>query len=209
MGVVETVVVLLGIVSFAAAGAMVAIDKETDAFGVIFLSIITCFGGGLLRDCIFSNELPVFFGLYKEILVCVFTAIVVFVIASVFKRWYVAEEKKVMAINNILDAIGLGIFVSQGTGRYLESGAFVAVVAGLLSAVGGSVIRDVMLRDIPFILRKRIYAFAAIIGAVGYYLVAAVFMQDSSVGGLVATLLCVGLVFGIRICATLFKWNLK
>ena len=88
----ETVIVIIGIVSFAAAGAMVAIDKETDAFGVVFLSLITCFGGGLLRDCIFSDELPIFFTLYLEISIAVATAITVFVIATVQKRWYVREE---------------------------------------------------------------------------------------------------------------------
>lgn len=207
MEILQTVVVVLGIISFAASGAMVAIDKETDLFGVIFLSVITCFGGGLLRDCIFSDMLPAFFGLYLEISVCVLTAVAVFIIASVYKKKYVNEEAKVVAINNILDAVGLGIFVSQGTGMYLSKGAFVAIVAGFLSAVGGSIIRDVMLGDIPFILRKRIYAFAAIVGAGAYFLVAELLMKGSEAAELLATVVCVVLVFGIRMCATVFKWN--
>ena len=208
MEALQTVVVVIGIISFAAAGAMVAIDKETDAFGVIFLSLITCFGGGLLRDCIFSDMLPVFFSLYLEISVCVLTALAVFIIASVYKKRYVKDEARVMAINNILDALGLGVFVSQGTGMYLEKGAFVAIVAGFLSAVGGSIVRDVMLRDIPFILRKRIYAFAALVGAGAYYCVAELFMKDSEAASIVATVVCVALVFGIRMCATVFRWDM-
>ena len=60
---------IIGIISFAAAGAMVAIDKETDCFGVVLLSIITCFGGGVLRDMMVGSGLPAFFaGKLKYIL---------------------------------------------------------------------------------------------------------------------------------------------
>ncbi len=204
----HTVVVVLGIISFAASGAMVAIDKETDIFGVVFLSLITCFGGGIIRDLLFSDALPAFFTMRVEIIACVLTALVVFFIAFLFKKKYVEEEKTVYAINNILDALGLGLFVSAGCQMYISRGIFVASVAGLLSAVGGSLTRDIMLRDIPFILRKRIYAFAAILGAVVHYLISWVLMKSSNSAEFVATIACVGVIFTIRMCATVFKWNL-
>ena len=200
---------ILGIISFAAAGAMIAIDKETDLFGVILLSLITCFGGGILRDVIVGQKLPAFFdGLEMEIIVCVLTAFVVFIIAFVFKERYVKEEKSVEKINNVLDALGLGVFASVGTSAYIELGPFVAITMGLISSVGGSVIRDVLLKDIPFILRKRVYAVAVLLGSSVYYLVAAVFMSDMKSANVVATIACMVVIFVIRMCATIFRWNM-
>ncbi len=82
---------IIGVISFAAAGAMVAIDKETDIFGVLFLSVTTCFGGGMLRDTMISEGLPRFFSqeMRIDILICLLTAIGVFVAAKILKKKYV------------------------------------------------------------------------------------------------------------------------
>ena len=204
---------IIGFISFAAAGAMVAIDKETDLFGVIFLSVTTCFGGGILRDVIagraIGRELPAFFtGLEMEIIVCVLTAFVVFLLAYFFKDKYVKEEETVEKINNVLDALGLGVFASVGTGAYLVLGPFAAIIMGCISSVGGSLIRDVILRDIPLILRKRVYAIACIIGSSVYYLIAGVFMKDVPNADVIGTLACTAVIFTIRMCATIFRWNM-
>jgi uncharacterized membrane protein YeiH len=155
---------IIGVISFAAAGAMVAIDKETDIFGVLFLSVTTCFGGGMLRDTMISEGLPRFFSqeMRIDILICLLTALAVFVAAKILKKKYVENEEMVNDVNNVLDAIGLGIFASGGTEICLSLGLdpFVAIIMGMLSAVGGGMLRDIILRDIPFILRKRIYAVA-------------------------------------------------
>ena len=216
-----SVINILGLISFAAAGAMIAIDKEADLFGVVFLSIITCFGGGILRDIIgghyIGKMLPAFFTELKmEIIVCVCTALVVFLIAFVFKTWYIKEEGTVEKINNVLDALGLGVFASVGTKMYTDLGSdistelvpFIAITMGFISAVGGSVVRDVLLRDIPLILRKRVYAVAAILGSSAYYLVAEVIMKDMGSKDIVATICCVAVIFVIRMCATIFRWNM-
>lgn len=204
---------IIGFVSFAAAGAMIAIDKETDLFGVIFLSIVTCFGGGILRDIIaghyIGRMLPVFFTELKmEIIVCVLTAFIVFLLAYIFKARYVKEEATVEKINNVLDALGLGVFAAAGTAAYAELGPLVAITMGFISSVGGSVMRDVLLMNIPLILRKRVYAVAAIIGSSVYYLVAEVIMKDMGSKDIVATVCCVTVIFIIRMCATIFRWNM-
>ena len=204
---------VIGIISFAAAGAMIAIDKETDCFGVVLLSLITCFGGGMLRDVLagqaIGRTIPVFFtGLKMEIIVCVCTAFLVFLLAFIFKEKYVKEEATVDKINNILDALGLGVFASVGTGAYAEVGPFVAITMGLISSVGGSMIRDVILRDIPLVLRKRVYAIACIAGSSVYYLIYAVFMKGVPSANVVATISCMTVIFAIRMCATIFRWNL-
>ena len=213
MEIVLEIINIVGIISFAAAGAMIAIDKETDLFGVILLSLITCFGGGMLRDMLagqaIGRELPAFFTELKmEIIVCVSTAFVVFLLASIFKEQYVKEEATVEKMNNVLDALGLGVFASAGTGAYAELGPFVAIVMGLISSVGGSIIRDVILRDIPFVLRKRVYAVACIVGSALYYIIFAVFLKGMPSANVVATVSCMAVIFIIRMCATAFRWNM-
>ncbi len=201
---------IIGVISFAAAGAMIAIDKEADIFGVLFLSVVTCFGGGMLRDTMISNELPRFFTLlWPDVIICLATALSVFIAARAFKEKYVKNEDTVNNINNVLDAIGLGIFASGGTQICiaLDLGAFTAVIMGMLSAVGGGMLRDIILRDIPFILRKRIYAVAALGGSAVYY-VSSLLFSDSKSREVVSTLLCLGFIFVVRMCATYLKWKL-
>ena len=212
MELVLDIINIVGIISFGAAGAMIAIDKEADLFGVIFLSLMTCFGGGILRDIIVGNsigrDIPIFFTELKmEIIICVCTALVVFLLAYIFKEKYVREEATVDRINNVLDAFGLGVFASAGTAAYLALGPFVAITAGLLSAVGGSMVRDVLLNDIPFILRKRVYAVACIVGSAVYYAVSTLMQGISSADG-VSTIACITVIFAIRMCATHFRWNM-
>lgn len=201
---------IIGIISFAAAGAMVAIDKETDCFGVVLLSIITCFGGGVLRDMMVGSGLPAFFAgkLKMEIIVCICTAFVVFLLAFILKEKYVKEEDTVDKINNVLDALGLGVFASAGTIAYIQEGPFVAITMGLISSVGGSMIRDVILNDIPRVLRKRVYAVACIIGSAVYYLVYTVLMHGNESAKMIATIACMVVIFTIRMCATIFRWNI-
>ena len=199
---------IIGIISFSAAGAMIAIDKETDFFGVIILSGITCFGGGLTRDIIVGDGLPVFFSMPLELTICVATAIVMFMAAAIFKREYVAEEEFVNKINNILDALGIGVFTAVGTGMYISHGPLVAIFAGSVSSVGGSIVRDVILREIPFILKKRIYALAVIAGASLYYLFETYVFLGVEDSGVLSTIICTAVIFTIRMCATRFKWNM-
>jgi uncharacterized membrane protein YeiH len=201
---------IIGIISFAAAGAMVSINKETDLFGVLLLSLITCFGGGILRDVMVGSGLPLFFTgkLIMEIIVCICTALVVFLLASFFKEHYVKDEATVDKINNVLDALGLGVFASVGTARYIELGAFVAITMGLISSVGGSIIRDVILNEIPLVLRKRVYAVACIIGSSLYFIIHEVVLKDNDSAQMIATICCMAVIFTIRMCATIFHWNI-
>ncbi len=213
METVLEIIHFVGIISYSAAGAMVAIDKETDWFGVVFLSIITCFGGGMLRDVLagqaIGRELPLFFtDMNTEIIVCICTATIMFWLAFIFKKKYVEEEATVDRINNFLDALGLGVFAAAGTGAYLEVGFLVSVTMGMMSSVGGSITRDVILRDIPFVLRKHIYALATLAGSAIYYVTAKFIVPNYESRDVIATLACVGVIFSIRMLATAFKWNM-
>jgi uncharacterized membrane protein YeiH len=205
----------IGIISFSAAGAMVAIDRENDLFGVIFLAVVTCFGGGLMRDVMCGRAIgltvPAFFtNLWNDgsVIICIATAIVIFFAAMIFKRHYVKEEGHVNKINNVLDALGIGVFSGAGCASYISAGPVVAITMGLITSIGGGLLRDMILNDVPFVLWKRIYAVACLAGASVYYLLAGVVFPDKDFGHLLAMLVCLGLTFAIRMCATAFKWNM-
>ena len=207
------VINFIGVISFAAAGAMIAIDHETDLFGVVFLSVITCFGGGMLRDVIagqaIGRTIPAFFtDMYADIILCVATAVIVFALAALFKRQYVEREGAVDRINNVLDALGIGVFAAAGTGAYLDVSPLVAIIMGLLSSIGGSIIRDIMLNTVPFVLTKRIYAVAILTGSSVYYVIGKIVMPESESAGVVATVACILVIFAIRMGATAFKLNM-
>ena len=207
------IIEIIGFISFSMSGALISIDKETDLFGVIFLSITTCFGGGLLRDIIagqaIGRMLPaVLTDMNLELIVCILTALTVFCIASAFKRKYVEEEETVNRINNILDALGIGVFTAAGTGTYMSLGPLVAITMGVVSSVGGSMTRDVILGVVPQVLRKRIYVLALIAGSVVYYVITEHALASYSAADVVATIACTAIIFIIRMCATKFKWNM-
>ena len=214
MQTVLDIIHIIGIVSFSAAGAMVAIDHETDTFGVVFCSLITCFGGGLLRDIIagqaIGRVLPwVLTNMNLELIVCILTALAVFFVAKIFQRKYVEEEEVVNKINNILDALGIGVFTAAGTEAYMELGPLIAILMGVVSSVGGSMTRDVILGDIPQVLRKRIYVLALLAGSISYYVTDLYIIPDTGgASNVIATVVCIIVIFTIRMCATHYKWNM-
>ena len=197
----------LGTAAFAVSGAMVAIDKGMDLFGVIFLAMITALGGGTLRDVLIGHFPPRMFTNYQFLALAVCCALVVFLLADLFKERYVRSEGGIERVNNVFDAIGLGVFAVSGARIGMEAGfadnAFLVTFLGMTTAVGGGMIRDVLLQRIPFVLNKRIYAVAAIAGAFTYWVIEYVFLNPVlayAAGWLVTVTL--------RMLATIYKWNL-
>lgn len=197
----------LGTAAFAISGAMVAIDTGMDLFGVIFLAMITALGGGTLRDVLIGYFPPRMFTNYQFLLLAVACAVTVFLLAGFYKDRYVQSERGIERVNNVFDAIGLGVFAVSGARIGMEAGftdnAFLVTFLGMTTAVGGGMIRDVLLQRIPFVLNKRIYAVAAIAGALTYWVIEYVFrmpVMAYSVGWLVTVTL--------RMLATIYKWNL-
>ncbi|MBR2971576.1 MAG: TRIC cation channel family protein [Clostridia bacterium] len=208
---------IIGVISFAVAGAIVAIDKETDIFGVVFLSLMTCFGGGIIRDITIGRHPPAFFReLWYQVLIAIGVALLVFILAMLFKKQYVQREHMVLDINNYIDALAIGIFSVSGVQTCLDffatkgqsAGFIVCATLGMMSAVGGGMVRDLILRDIPFILRKRVYALAALIGASVYYILVVKVFDFNEVAKVISQVGCIALVVLIRVLATKLKWNL-
>ena len=197
----------IGTAAFAVSGAMVAIDKKTDIFGVLLLAVFTALGGGTVRDILIGHFPPRMFSNGRYVLLAIFCALVVFIVARIFKERYVAMEKEIEHINVIFDAIGLGIFAVSGASIGIEAGygdnLLLVVSLGTITGIGGGMLRDVMLQEIPFVLKKHIYAVAAIAGALTYYLLASAGMSQTVAygAGWIMT-------FILRMLAMHYKWNL-
>lgn len=209
--IVLAVLSVIGTVAFSVAGALVAIDHRVDLLGVVVLAELTAFGGGLTRDLLMGKLPPTLltdpFYLLLAAVSC-FTALIVFVVARILKQKFVAREKLIDRIMNIFDAVAIGVFATTGAKTVMDftgeaENGFLILVLGSLTAVGGSVIRDVLIREIPFVLKKRIYVLAVLAGAALYYLL--VRCGANEIPALVAGTLT---TFGLRMLATIFRWNL-
>ena len=209
MDLLFTVIEYIGVIAFTVSGAMVSIRKEADLFGVLFLSVMTAFCGGIIRDICLGMTPPAFFSeaAAPKVITSIAVALAVFLIALIFKKAYVANEERIDKINNVFDALGLGIFAVTGTNIALAAGhtaPFIAILMGLVSGIGGGMFRDLALGSVPFVIKKRVYAVATILGASLYYVLAVVI----NVGEFYAMLAGVLSTFTLRMCATVFKWNM-
>lgn len=206
-GQIFDVLEIVGTISFAVSGAMVAVRKRVDLFGVLFLGIITALGGGMLRDVMLGMTPPAVFqnGIY--VLMAAGTALAVFLLAFLFQEKYLMGEQTIDQINNVFDALGLGAFTVIGVQVAMEAGfgdnVLLLVCMGMITGIGGGLIRDLMVMEIPFVLRKRVYAVASITGALVYYV-----LQRTDLRSGTSVFAGVLWIFGMRMLATKFKWNL-
>ncbi len=153
---------VVGTVAFSASGALVGIKKRLDIFGVAMLAVTTAVGGGILRDTLIGNVPPLAFRNPAFILI----SLVVAGLASIFVK-QVSRRQRVL---NLCDAIGLGAFTATGASLALPFDSLLLVIAlGVATGIGGGVIRDVFVREIPLVFHKEIYAVAAAIGALVFY----------------------------------------
>ncbi|MFT5636178.1 MAG: putative membrane protein YeiH [Cognaticolwellia sp.] len=155
---------LFGVIVFAFSGALMAGRYQLDPFGVVVLSAVTAIGGGTIRDVILQT--PVF---WVENPVYLYVILATAVLTIIFIRCPKRIPKRLLLVS---DAFGLALFAVLGTEKALSLGAAVpvAIVMGTMSGVAGGMIRDVLCNVIPMILRKEIYATAAILGGTLYTL---------------------------------------
>ena len=207
--IILNVITFIGVIAFSVAGSLVAIDHRVDMFGVMVLAQITSFGGGMTRDLLLGKLPPTLFTdpfYYVLAAVSVLTSLVVFWIARIFQEKFVARERLIDKITNYFDAVAIGVFATTGAKVAMDLGhienGFLVITMGTLTAVGGSMIRDVLIREVPFVLRKRVYAVAVIAGASLYYL-----MMRLGVPEMISLLSGSVLTTALRICSTVFHWN--
>lgn len=199
---------IVGTVAFAVSGAFVAIKAKLDIFGVIFIGCITAVGGGITRDLLIGATPPAVFSNAYILLVAALTSAAVFGIAYLYRDKFDDVRAHVEHVNNFFDAIGLAAFSVMGTeiafAKGLSDNFILSVALGMLTGVGGGMIRDVLTSTTPYIFKKHVYALASIAGASLYYILR-YFLPEMT---MIATMVAMSLVFILRMLATKFRWEL-
>ena len=196
---------LIGAAAFAVSGAMVAIEKKADIFGVLFLAVTTALGGGVIRDVLIVRIPPVMFVSYWYLLISVVAALAVFIDAYLRSEKYKLHLDKLDAVNNVFDAIGLAVFTVSGMNAAMpvSDNVILVLFVGMCTGVGGGMLRDVMTNTMPKVLRKRVYAVASLIGGGLYYV-----MHVLDINQLLSVGCGMLVIFALRLFATIYKWNL-
>jgi len=156
----QTMLVLdgLGTLAFALSGGLLGVRKRFDLFGVLVLAFVVAVAGGMMRDVLIGAVPPVAITEVRYVLIATVGGLVPFFWAPQLERW----RRPVL----LLDAIGLGLFAVVGTQRAIAYGIHpaLATLIGVLTGVGGGVVRDLLAGDTPFVLRGELYAIAALAG---------------------------------------------
>ena len=198
---------MIGTVAFACSGAMVAIEKRLDLLGIIVLGETTAVGGGMIRDIIIGIHPPALFVDPIYVIAAFVSVMVLFVAVKYFYQSAdMLESPRYEAVLNLLDAIGLGAFTVVGIDTAVGAGfgeyKFLMIFLGVITGVGGGILRDMMAGQTPAVLRKHVYACASIAGAVCYVIL----MNYTGEGP--AMVVSAILVTVIRVLARHYKWNL-
>ena len=149
---------LIGAAAFAVSGAMAAIKRHADIFGVLFLGVITALVGGVIRDVLLGQLPPRMFVSYWYLLAAVLASLIVFFDAYIRKEKFFANKDKLSEITNIFDAVGLGVFTISGmnTAMGVSDNVILILTLGVITGVGGGMLRDMMINKMPKVLRKHV-----------------------------------------------------
>ncbi|MDP2069652.1 MAG: trimeric intracellular cation channel family protein [Lutibacter sp.] len=153
---------ILGTIAFAISGALVAINKKMDPFGVFIIAFVTAVGGGTLRDVLIGRQPVIWMNDITYIFLIGFSVF----IAILFRKKLKYLHKSLF----LFDTIGLGIFTITGTeiGINANFHPIISIALGTMTACFGGVIRDILCNEVPILFRKEIYATACIFGSVAF-----------------------------------------
>ncbi len=197
------VIELIGIVSFAISGAMTAIKKNMDIFGVAILGLTTAVGGGVIRDLILGKTPPATFQSPIYAVTAIVTSLIFFIPAV---RHFLNKKPLLYDIGLlVMDSIGLGVFTVVGIKTAFsasdERNIFLFVFVGVVTGVGGGVLRDLLAGNTPYIFVKHFYASASLVGAIATTLL-------WQTGETVSMSVGAALVIILRLLAARFHWSL-
>jgi uncharacterized membrane protein YeiH len=188
---------LIGTFVFALSGAASGVRKKLDGFGVGVLAFVAGNAGGVARDLLIGAVPPAAIHDWRYVAVSLAAGAVTFL-------WY-PNVKRLQPIVLLFDAAGLGLFAVAGTQKALAFGInpLVSALLGMLTGIGGGVVRDLLVNEIPIVLRADLYALAALAGAA--VVVAGYFAQWPPTATTIAgAILC----FAVRLVAIRRGWNL-
>lgn len=196
----KTVVLILdlgGTFAFALSGGMAGVRRRLDIFGVLVLSFAASTFGGITRDMLIGSTPPAALQDWRYLAVSVAAGLAAF--------FWSSSIEKLRTPVRMLDAVGLALFAVAGTEKALAFGLnpVMAALLGMLTGIGGGVARDVLLAEIPAVLRSDLYAVAALAGA-GVVVCGALLHLPIIVTALVGGLVC----FGLRMTAIRRGWRL-
>lgn len=186
---------LIGVVAFAAAGALRSMERRMDVFGVMVLAVITALGGGFIRD-ILVNRFPASLAQPVYFYTALAGGALTLLLGPLVQRYPLWLK--------LFDALGLAVFSILGAQVGIDRGlnGLTVTLLGLLTGIGGGVLRDLLANDVPLVLRQEVYALASLLG-IGVLLAVDYVRLPSAIGiiaGVLVTLL-------IRLAA--IRWNLN
>ncbi len=189
---------VLGTAVFAISGVLLAGKLRMDPFGVLVLGVVTAIGGGTIRDMALNHGPAFWVRDPTDLVVAMVTCCVTIMVVRHPRRlpkW----------ILPVLDAIGLSVFVGIGVDKAFLSGTgpLVAICMGVITGVGGGIIRDILAREIPMILRTEVYATACIAGGI----VHATAFYQFGISSVDAMIMGMGVTLAIRLAA--IRWHLR
>lgn len=197
LGVLPIALDLAGTFVFAISGAAAAVKHRLDIFGALVLSLVAASAGGIVRDVLIGAVPPAALQDWRYVAVALVAGVVVLVRHSAVERLRNPVQ--------LFDAAGLALFAVAGANKALvfHLGPVPAALLGMLSGIGGGVVRDLLVAEVPAVLHAEIYAVAALAGA-GVVVVGSWLGMPSSVATTTGALLC----FGLRMLALRRGWRL-
>jgi len=187
---------LFGTFTFALSGGLIAVKKEMDLFGVMVLATVTAVGGGTTRDVLLGNT-PVFMLIDPAYLLVVLAGAV---FAVVFYRAF----SRINAAILVADAFGLGTFVCIGMSKALSAGIPYsgAILLGVITAILGGMLRDILAREVPAVLTRDFYAMACAAGGMVFIILHRYHVAEDQI-----MLWAAGVTIILRLLAIKYKWN--
>lgn len=198
----------LGTIAFAFSGAVVGLSRRMDIFGITVLAVMTGVGGGMVRDVLCGITPPSVLRSSNGLFVSIITALIISFLYPVY-RVSKENERYITFMYNISDTVGLAAFTVTGAltafYQYPDSYRFLLpTMLGLITAVGGGMLRDMMARRMPVVLYMDVYAIASIAGGLVLCCLRHFTVLELSVSSWIA-FACVTL---LRFCAIHFHWQL-
>ena len=197
----------VGLIAFAISGAVVAAKKDMDLFGINLMALVTATGGGLIRDIIIDRIPPVMFVNPSLTIITLITANIAFVVMYLKKPMPKGITPVYDKLLFWLDTRGLAAFTVDGAfaGIYSDysDNLFLVAFLGVITGIGGGLIRDVLADKVPYVLVKHVYAIACIAGAA-----VTVLLWKFTGSELISSLFGFSTIVLLRFLAMHFEWNL-